>query len=142
MSFACTLPAVWRLAVVAVTFKLVPAVDGFNVTVLAALSETEALVPAVSVSDVAVVSATPMLVPATATSLPVVSVPVVETAVAAFRLIEELAVSGLVRVTSANVELRVRFLVVTVPSAASFIVPPALTVTELVPLRVPPTVTV
>ena len=81
MSAAFTVPAaVDRLAVVAVTFKLVPTVPGFSVTVLAAESDTTAELPAFNVKLVAVVSA--MLTfaePAVALKLAVVKVPTVVT---------------------------------------------------------------
>jgi hypothetical protein len=73
--------------------------------------------------------------------LPVVSLPRAFTSVAAARVIEVAAVSGLVNVTAPKSESKVKLFVVIVPRTASLSVDPERMVTEFVPLRVPPTVT-
>ena len=141
MSFAPVTPTDFKLAVVAVTFRLVPALLAFNVTNAALESDTTADVPAVNVKLVASVSVMLTLVPAVAFKLVVDNKPTELTCLAAFNTIDALAVNGLVNVTASNLEFNVRFLVFIVPNPASASNPPEFIVTELVPFRVPPTVT-
>jgi hypothetical protein len=141
MSLAPVTPAVCKLAAVAVTSNVVPAVLAFNVTSDALESDTTAEVPAESVRLVASVSVIATFVPAVALKLVVDNSPTDVTCLAAFNVIDALAVNGLVNVTASNFEFNVRFFVLIVPSPASASSPPAFIVTELLPFRVPPTVT-
>ena len=134
------------MAAAAVTFKLVTAVLGLSVMVLAAAAEsvvTTAEDPAFKVNCVAVVLATRMLfVVAVAFKDPVVNKPTVVTCVCAVSTAEVVAVSGLLRLIAPEAEVKVKLLVLMVPNPASAIVPPDLMVTVFVPLRVPLMVTV
>jgi hypothetical protein len=141
MSLAPVTPAVCKLAAVAVTSSVVPAVLAFNVTSDALESDTTAEVPALNVKLVASVSVITTFVPAVALKLVVDNSPTDVTCLAAFNTIDELAVNGLLNVTASNFEFNVRFFVLIVPSPASASSPPAFIVTELLPFRVPPTVT-